>query len=302
MNPARKKAYFYLLCVTIIWGAAMPVVKPALEIISPYQFLFLRFLLATPLMAPVLLVGKYRQQIKLYFHQLVAYGLGSTAVLILVYLGLERTSSLEASFISNLSPLILTFLGIILLKEKEESREWKGLILAMVGTSILILEPLFTGNGSNSISLVGNLLVLLFVLSDALVTLVVKVTGSKIPKILVSAFNAWVGMVVLSIFLTATGQLPSVEATFHPASLLAVIYMGTVGTVIAFRLYHLGFQLIEASEAGLFAYLRPLVYVPLGVIWLKEEVTGVQVIGLLISFAGVVLAEYRPRKKSRLKA
>lgn len=280
----------------------MPVVKPALEIISPYQFLFLRFLLATPLMAPVLLVSKYRQLIKKHFHQLIAYGLGSTAVLILVYLGLERTSSLEASFISNLSPLVLTILGIALLREKEEANEWRGLALASVGTTMIILEPLFNGGGAEKISVVGNLLVLLFVLSDALVTLVVKVTGSKIPKILVSAFNAWVGMVVLSIGLVATGQLPSVEATFHPASLLAVIYMGTVGTVIAFRLYHLGFQLIEASEAGLFAYLRPLVYVPLGVIWLKEEVTGLQVIGLFISFAGVALAEYRPGKKSRAKA
>ena len=72
--------------------------------------------------------------------------------------------------------------------------------------------------------------------------------------------------------------------------------MGILGSPIAVSLYLYGQDKIEASEATLFSYLQPLIYIPLAVFWLGEKIIPAQLIGLAIIAAGVYLAERRPSK------
>ncbi len=52
---SRLKAYLALFTMAVIWGAALPIVKPSLELVSPYQFLYFRYLIAAPLTLPILI-------------------------------------------------------------------------------------------------------------------------------------------------------------------------------------------------------------------------------------------------------
>ena len=51
---SRAKAYLALSVMAVIWGIALPLVKPALNFVTPYQFLYFRYLIAAPLLLPVL--------------------------------------------------------------------------------------------------------------------------------------------------------------------------------------------------------------------------------------------------------
>ena len=73
-------------------------------------------------------------------------------------------------------------------------------------------------------------------------------------------------------------------------------YMAIFGSIIGFTAYLKGQEGIEASEATLFTYLQPLIYIPLGILLLNEKVHPVQIGSLFIILFGVIIAEKRARR------
>lgn len=92
--------------------------------------------------------------------------------------------------------------------------------------------------------------------------------------------------------------LDSVSSDLHHWEVIfAGLYMGALGSVVALTAYLKGQSLIEVSEASLFYYLQPLIYIPLGVLWLDENIYSIQIIALIIVIVGVIIASYRGKRK-----
>jgi drug/metabolite transporter (DMT)-like permease len=71
--------------------------------------------------------------------------------------------------------------------------------------------------------------------------------------------------------------------------------MAVFSGTIAYTLNNLGQKTIELSEAALFAYIYPIFSAILAVVLLQEKLTPVAVIGSVITFAGVLLAEIKKK-------
>jgi hypothetical protein len=101
-HVSRQAAIGFMLLNTVVWGAALPLVKPGLEVTTAFLFLFERFLLAGILTLPLMIWYFYKQpKLRRSIPIIVALEiLGTTVALALLYSGLERTSSLEASLIN----------------------------------------------------------------------------------------------------------------------------------------------------------------------------------------------------------
>jgi len=132
---SRAKAYLALLTVALIWGIALPLVKPSLEFVSPYQFLYFRYLIAAPLLLPVLIsyAFKLKLSLKTYLKIIALEILGTPVALPILYQGLKLTSGLEASLLGATGPIFTILGGIIFLNERESKREWRGLFLSFLG-------------------------------------------------------------------------------------------------------------------------------------------------------------------------
>lgn len=59
LNNNRSKAYALLLINTALWGFAAPIAKEAYKAVSPFQFLFGRYLLASLIFLPIYLLFFY---------------------------------------------------------------------------------------------------------------------------------------------------------------------------------------------------------------------------------------------------
>lgn len=305
MNKQRKLAYLALIVVSIIWGAALPVVKPALSFINPFQFLLGRYLLAAIVSFPILtlLLCKYKPNLKTLLTMVLMEG----SVLILghylLYEGLSRTSALEASLIGISSPIFITLGGILFLREKEEKNEWLGLVLAVIGTLLVITEPLITNAGKLSISsFSGNFMVLTYMLIWTAYLLIAKKVYLKIPKHLIGFFSPLVGtlgMLMVNNAIIPGEILPKMPVVLEPSVLFALLYMGILGSLAAVPLMIYGNDRIEASEASLFSYLQPLISIPLAIFWLKESSSPIIWIALLMIGVGVIIAERRPRVRKK---
>lgn len=298
----RTKAYLALLGTAIVWGAALPIVKPSLNQITPVQFLYFRYLIAFPLLLPWLIKFLFKFKPKLITLLKIALleWYGTVVILSLLYQGLKMTTAIEASLIGATGPIFIVLGGIIFLREREEKTEWLGLSLSFFGTLILIAEPLLTGkNHRATFSFSGNLLILGYNLLYTVYVLLAKKLYKNIPKIYVSSVSYPVALIGFSLLLCFSHTSTPLSLLTIPSVALASGYMAIFGSIIGFTLYIYGQNLIEASEACLFSYLQGIIAVPFAYLMLKESVTWPQIIAVLIVSLGVYLAEHRPKRYNR---
>ncbi|NCN87664.1 MAG: EamA family transporter [Candidatus Pacebacteria bacterium] len=308
---SRLQSYFFLLINTIVWGAALIVVKPALEYTTPFRYMLYRYLIATIAAIPIILlilknISK-KQLKKVKLKQIILLeALGSGLALAALYSGLKFTSALEANLLTTTVPIFVTLGGIFLLKEKQERNEWIGLIIAFIGTLILTLAPIFSLNGQfTQFSIWGNLLILLHNIINLFYFPLAKRVYQGAPKLLISGISFYIGLVFfipLVMFelgspnpMTLINTMISELQNF--SVLWAAFYMAIFGSIIGLTAYIKGQEGIEASEASLFWYLQPLIYIPLGYIMLNEKINTIQVVSLLVIFIGVFIAEKRNSRK-----
>ncbi len=287
----------------MVWGAALPISKPAFTTTTPFQFLLYRFAFAALFSLPILgfYLWKQRALIKKIPVIVVLELLGTTVALGLLYSGLARTSSLEASLIAATTPLFTTLGGILYLREKEERHEWIGLAIALAGTVLLALEPLLTGRSAHAtFSLSGNLLVFLQNIAIAAYYVLAKKYYRGIPKFFATSVSFYVGIVsfiALSMWqlsVSAPTLLNTAISELSQATVLwPALYMALFGSIIGLTAYIWGQDGIEASEASLFTYLQPLVAIPLATLLLDERVTWPMLLAVITIAIGVLVGEMR---------
>ena len=93
-------------------------------------------------------------------------------------------------------------------------------------------------------------------------------------------------------------ELQSAALSLPLQSILAVLFMGLVGTATAHTLWNTSLSLMDASFCSMFYPMQPLVSAVLGVIVLGESITPNFVIGGLIICCGIVAAVLSGRKKA----
>lgn len=287
----------------------MIIVKPAFDVTTPYRYLLYRYLIAGVIALPLLFY--YWPKVKHVWKNLgVIIGLellGTTVALSLLYLGLARTTAIEASLLVTSAPLFTTLVAVWLLKEKQLKNEWLGLVIALAGTVLLTLWPLFNSSASvASFSVSGNLLIIGNSITAALYFVWAKKYYRQLPKLFVTTISFFVGLVtfgLLSFFEQQFSIARLSQAIFtdlHSTPvLIAAGYMAIFGSIIGLTAYIKGQDGIEASEASLFTYLQPLIYLPLGVLLLHEALSPFQIVSLALILGGVAIAEkrFKPFKK-----
>jgi drug/metabolite transporter (DMT)-like permease len=309
--PARWQSYGYLLVNVFCWGAAFVITKPAFAVTTPFRFLLYRYALAVFFSLPIL--WYYRSQLSKIWKklpQIIGLELiGTTLALSLVYAGLNYTTALEANLLTTSLPLFITVGGVLILKEKEETHEWVGTLIAFAATLYLAIGPaLQTAPSLRAISLIGNLLILGSNFSNLIYFPLSKRLYHSLPKLLVTTVSFYVGLVsffLLSLF-ESGGSLPSlvnhiINDSNFTSVWVASVYMALFGSIIGLTAYIKGQDGIEASEAGLFGYLQPLIYIPLAFLVLGEKISLTQVLGLTVILIGVVIAEKRFSKRKKKK-
>jgi len=297
----RAQAYFFLLINTLAWGAFLPIVKLGFNdaSITPYRYLFYRFVIAGILLTPLVIyyLRKLRQPKKVVFKIILLEFLQTTLAMSLLYIGLERTSALETNLITMSSPIFIILGGIFFLGEKQNKHEWLGLSLALLGTIVITVEPLWQGKDNFNGSLSGNLLVLGYNVVTAVYFLLAKKHYRRIPKLFVSGISFYLGAVsfallsLLEVGASWTSLANAISLDLSTPLVWGVIlYAAIFGSIIGLTAYIKGQDGIEASEASLFTYLQPAIYIPLGFLLLGETTSLWQIITLVIIVLGVYIA------------
>lgn len=289
LSHRRFQAYIFLLLNAALWGFGSPIIKHALGFTTPALFLLFRFVFASLLFLPIFLIHRHRPNYKKMNprHLVLLALLGGPLTLLPFYYGINVTTSIEASILESISPIFIIAGGVLLLHEKLKKTESIGVVLAIIGTLMLALEPLLSGQSFSSLSVQGNVLILI---SDVIwAAFLIYSKKDHIDPITIS----FASFVVSIPFFIIMAVFEKSGFVVDPRAIPGILYMAIGGSIIAFWAYQEGQKRIEASEAAIFTYLKPAFAIPLALLWLKEPFSLVTGIATLVIVLGVYLSERR---------
>jgi len=299
----RQKAYLYLIATAALWGAAGPIIKYTLEGIDPIPFLTYRFVIAGLFSVVFFLVkiakGKKFRQLRAHLPLALLYGFLAVPVTLgILFFALDNSTVLDLTLIGVAGPLLVTLGGTLFFRDHITHRERIGIGIVLAGVFFNSIVPIFSLG--SEVRFTGNLLLILYLISDCGSVLVAKkAVRLKIKSSNLTNLAFIVGAIILvPIALITNGANETLSAIFSlPFKYhLGVWYMALLSGNLAYYFYVRGQRTIEVSEASLFNYIQPLFMIPLAVLWLKESLSKTFIIGAIIITIGLVIAELKKKR------
>jgi len=286
----NKKHLIPLFLTFLLWGSLYVVSKIALRSIPPVTLLAMRYLVSIPALYGLLrLRGALRPLAREDGGTIAAIGLvGYFASFCLQMLGINRLTGSISSLLGAMNPVFIPILASLFLKERFTLAKAGCVALSMAGV-VLIVGVGGTVDALGAALMLGSV----FLWSTASI-IIRRVSGKYDPM--------QVAMMAMIVALPFTALWASTEWGTHPIALsaesvLAVLYMGLMGTAAAHSLWNLSLSLMDASFCSMFYPMQPLVSAILGVLLLGERITANFVAGGLIICCGIVLAVRSGAKK-----
>ena len=280
-----------LLGTFLCWGSLYVVSKLALETIPPVTVLALRYLVAIPALFLLLKVrGALRPVRREHAGTLLAIGmLGYFLSFCLQMLGINRLTGSVSSLLGAMNPIFIPILAAVFLGERLTKEKIGCVMISMVGVVLIV-------GVNGTVDVMGAALMLLSVFLWSSTSIIIRrLAGAYDPM--------QIAMMAMLVALPFTGawaaaELQSSACTLTLSAVLAVLYMGLVGTAAAHSLWNYSLSKMDASFCSMFYPLQPLVASTLGVIFLGERITASYVIGALIISCGIVAAVVTGKKKA----
>ena len=309
--------YIAILITTLIWGAAGPVIKYTLRFLPPLTFLFLRFLIVCIVLLPYVYFELKRTKIsKKDYLNFFLLGLFSQSALAIYFVGLNYTKVLDAAIIGVMGSIMTVAAGNYFYKDKIDSKVKLGLVLASLGTILIILEPAFSGNGKIIIEhrILGNLIILFYhffwttfvvwskmsmgenspSLKKALSFIHLKPMTKKYSPILITSISFYIGLLTLIplALLENMYSLTQFDILFiDHRGLLGLLYMALLSSIVAYMCYEWALEHIRVTDISFFGYLGSIFTIPFAYILLGEVPNKFMVMGAIIIGIGVYIAE-----------
>jgi drug/metabolite transporter (DMT)-like permease len=300
MSHRRPLLAFVLL--SLVWGSSYLFIKIAVEDLSPLALVSLRLTLGLLLLAPLLvwrrvaLPRKGRTWLDLAFAGFVGTALPFT----LISWGEQRIDSGLASLLTSTTPLFAVLLADVWQHDRPvTARKVVGLAGGFLGILVLLGNDILDGAILNGAT--GQLATILAAACYAVSSTYVRKRLSSLPPLTVSfgqllfaGVFAWCG--VLALEAPAMGEVSSLLRISSGPVLLSVVWLGLLGSGLAYVLFNTVLQEWGATRATMVTYLIPVVGLVLGVVILDEALSWRLLVGSLLTISGMVLVNLRPRR------
>lgn len=289
MKDSTKKLLLIVLA-GVAFGSSIVASRFALQEISPYVLVLLRFGIASIAYAATLIILKKglpagkRKYLDIFVVGTTVFGLP----LLLFFFSLIYISSGAFSILLALIPLFTAaFAHLALRDEKISKKLLLGLVIGLAGVAFLFATKT-SGLTGTEFSTKGPLIALAGVVIAAAGGVYARRRLSGEDPLVISALQTIAAFVVLAAIIFLMGKASI--ASFSTAGWLAVFYNAIVGSYIAFWLTFILIKKYGATAASLPGYVMPLVAGALGAILLGEIITLPLIAGGVVITVGLVVS------------
>ncbi len=278
-----------------IWGSSFLWIKIALVELGPFTLVGYRLLFGALGMLLVLLVLRpsFPKQ-RNTWAMLTLMGLTNTALpFVLISWGETAIDSGVASILNSTTPLFtLVIAHFFLSDERMTVPRALGLLLGFAG--ILLLFSRDVGLEGFRAGLIGQAAVLVAAILYAGSSVFARRAFRNVPLLVQAAVPLFAAD--LLIWGGAFAVESPVSVPELPLTWTALIWLGLLGSCVAYLLYFYLINNVGSTRSTLVTYMFPVIGVALGVVFLGESLDARLVIGALMVVAGIGVVNWKPRR------
>lgn len=281
-SQSRGKAYGLIFVTFFIWGSVYVAGKMASGSLPSFLVASLRCVIS---MVPLWMMCRKHLPLRIEkedwkWFWIIGF-LGYFFCIQSIQLGIQLTGASMASLINALTPVAVTVLAALILKEKITPVKILCLILALAGTFVI------TAGASTKSETAGVLIVLAGMTGFGAASVLMRRLTAKYPPVLVTTLS----MTLSLLFNVPVGIASALTQPVHftTEAVIALIYLGVVGSGLGQVTWTGALSILPASTCSLFYPLQPMFSAILGALLLNESFKPTFFIGLALISLDVVL-------------
>ncbi len=270
-----------LVFVTVVWGTTFPIVKNAVESLSPAALTSTRFLVAALVLSPWLRLANRQLWIDGGLIALVLFISYITQII-----GLTSISSSRAAFITGLNvilvPLLLPFL-----KQRVPYTAYIAGAVALFGIGLMSVQGLTLTFSA------GDFWVLGCAVSYALYIVMMDRVVSKYQPLPLAAVQVTV-VAILGMIWAAPELINKPPTTAILENWLPIVFLGVVATAITTLAQSFAQRLVPAFQTAVIYALEPVFAAVFSVWWLGDTFTNLGLVGAGCILMAMLVSQINP--------
>ena len=289
MKPTRALTWAALAGLILIWSTTWAVIRVGLRGIPPFTGVALRFALASAALlalAPLLGVklGRSPNEWRLW----IANSLLTFAIPYGVLYWAEQTvpSGLAAVLFATMPLIVAVAAHFSLAGDRLTVRGTLGILIGFAGIAVIFSED-FQALGGAQVRTAAAVL-LISPICAGIGSILVKKWGDGVHPISIAA----VPMGITALLVGALALVVERGRAVHldTPSVLAVIYLGIMGSAVPFTIYFWLLKRQTATRMSLINYATPVIAVAVGTLFMGEPFTARIAAGTALVLVGVGVA------------
>lgn len=281
ISRQERISEWWLLAITGFWGLTFPVTKTALHFVSPFIFIFLRFVLASVVVYPI-----FRRRIN---RTRLAPLLPGFLIALTIFVGfmtqtvgLTSTSANKSAFITSLYVVFVPFISYFL--EGKRISRWPavGILLAVAGL-YLLADPGSAGINS------GDILTIICAVAFAFQIVLTNIYTRRHDPAALLFYEFAATALLCTPFLFISSK----PVIFNVPLLFSLLYIAVVATVFNIYIQNRYQKNVLASRAALIYATEPVFASAFAFFLLGETFTASGIAGAGLIVAGLIISERR---------
>ena len=288
---AHISAVLLALLVTFLWSTSFVIIKFGLTEIPPLVFAGLRYSIAFLCLLPFLFTQKNISVVKNLekkdWLNLVLLGILFYAFTQgTQFIGLSLLPAVTVSLWLNFTPLVVAVMAILLIKEIPTLLQRVGVVLFIAG----ILAYFYPVNLSNA-QTIGLVVMTIGVFANAASAVLGRSVNRKgnLTPVVVTVISMGIGSIILLSIGIFTQGFPTISLE----NIFYLLWLAIVNTALAFTIWNFTLRTLTAMESSIINGTMLIQIAVLAWIFLGEDISFKEIIGMLIASSGAVLVQLK---------
>lgn len=293
MKKSSVIAVAALIVTAAIWGLSYSAQSEAMESMPPLFFVFLRYIIGTAILLPVIFCRKNRTSVN---KKLITGGIACGVCLaggeILQQFGLLYTSAGKAGFLTALYVIMIPLIGIFI-RKKSHWMIWTAAIISAAGSFLLCADKTFHSFGNP-----GDILMLICALFFAFQFIFIAKFAPDADAFQLAAIQFFTVAVLSGTAVPFAGEKCSLQGII--SGWLPLFYCGVIAIGIACTVQVAAQKYVLPATASIVLSTASVFAVFWGWLLLDEHYSLQNLIGCVLIFAAVVMVQLQsPEEKQK---
>lgn len=286
-----KKMYanMMLVAVTVVWGGGFIATNGALDSLTPFYVMMIRFMGAA--IFPIAVSWKKLKQLDAIT---IRHGILTGIFLFLAFafqtFGLKYSTPSKNAFLTATNVIFVPYLLWIFMRRRPSRKEIIASLLCVIGIALLTLKP------DAMLLTLGDLLSLVCAVFFALHIIALERYSAHVDAICMTGMQMLTAGILSTICALVFETAPS---TFPMGAMGNVLYLIFVSTLLAYLLQTYAQKFTTANSASLILSMEALFASIFSFLILHEVMSFPMIIGACLIFSSILYIEYKPKEKAQ---